>query len=183
MTINGVMTILFKFFIVYILFTGLLEVIGYFLLDKRKGNEILGIRVNVFGLLMELDNMTLLALSVALIRYIFVLWCLFDSSSISFVHILILSVFSVSFGLFSRSIKNLVFEIINAGAIYFALVSSRLLTNYLVEVRYEWYVYAGDIMLKLFIILYATFFLLRNILNSVVKNKYIRRERSDEEDS
>ena len=38
-------------------------------------------------------------------------------------------------------------------------------------------------MLKLFIILYATFFLLRNILNSVVKNKYIRRERSDEEDS
>lgn len=183
MTINGVMTILFKFFIVYILFTGLLELICYFLLDKRKSNEIIGLRVNIFGLLMELDNMTILALSVALIRYIFVLWCLFDSSNISFVHVLILSVFSVSFGLFSKSIKNLIFEILNAGAIYFALVSSRLLTTYLVEVRYEWYVYAGDIMLKLFIILYATFFLLRNILNSVVKNKYIRRERSDEEDS
>ena len=94
-----------------------------------------------------------------------------------------MGIFSISFGLFSKSIKNLVFEILNAGAIYFALVSSRLLTNYLVEVRYEWYVYVGDIMLKLFIILYATFFLLRNILNSVIKNKYIRRERNDEEDS
>lgn len=183
MTINGVMTILFKFFIVYILFTILLEILFYFLLDKRKGKEIIGIRVNIFGLLMELDNMTLLALSVALIKYIFVLWCLFDSSNISFVHIIILSIFSISFGLFSKSIKNLVFEILNAGAIYFALVSSRLLTNYLVEVRYEWYVYVGDIMLKLFIILYATFFLLRNVLNSVIKNKYIRRERNDEEDS
>lgn len=183
MTINGVMTILFKFFIVYILFTILLEILFHFLLDKRKGKEIIGIRVNIFGLLMELDNMTLLALSVALIKYIFVLWCLFDSSNISFVHIIILSIFSVSFGLFSKSIKNLVFEILNAGAIYFALVSSRLLTNYLVEVRYEWYVYVGDIMLKLFIILYATFFLLRNVLNSVIKNKYIRRERNDEEDS
>lgn len=183
MTINGVMTILFKFFIVYLLFTALLEIIFYFLLDKRKGNAIIGIRVNIFGLLMELDNLTLLALSVALVKYLFVLWCLFDSSNIEFVHIMILSIFAVSFGLFSKSIKNLVFEIINAGAIYFALVSSRLLTNYLVEVRYEWYVYVGDIMVKLFIILYATFFLLRNVLRVTVMNKYVRSERNDEEDT
>ena len=101
MTINGVMTILFKFFIVYLLFTALLEIIFYFLLDKRKGNAIIGIRVNIFGLLMELDNLTLLALSVALVKYLFVLWCLFDSSNIEFVHIMILSIFAVSFGLFS----------------------------------------------------------------------------------
>ena len=38
-------------------------------------------------------------------------------------------------------------------------------------------------MLKIFIILYTTFFLLRNINNSVVKTKYVRRERIDEENS
>ena len=183
MTINGVMTILFKFFIVYSLFTIFLEVFFYFLLEKRKTKEIAGIRVNIFGLLMELDNLTLLAVSVALIRYIFVLWCLFDSSSIGFVHIMILAIFSVSFGIFSKSLKNFIFEIFTSGAVYFALISSRLLTNYLVEVRYEWYVFAGDVMLKLFVILYATFFLLRNITNSIVKTKYIRKERNDEEDS
>ena len=91
--------------------------------------------------------------------------------------------FSILFGIFSKNIKNLLFETVSSVAIYYALISSRLLTNYLVDIRFVWYVFLGDIMLKIFIILYTTFFLLRNINNSVVKTKYVRRERIDEENS
>lgn len=182
MTLNNVMSILFKFMLFYVFFILFLQVISYFIL-KKPGKDLSGLRINLYGLLMEIDNFTILALSVSLIRYIFIIWTLFDSSSIGFVHVFMLVIFSILFGIFSKNIKNLLFETVSSVAIYYALISSRLLTNYLVDIRFVWYVFLGDIMLKIFIILYSTFFLLRNINNSVVKTKYVRRERIDEENS
>lgn len=182
MTLNSVMSILFKFTLFFVFFILFLQVLS-FILFRKEGKNLSGFRINIYGLLMELDNFTILALSVSLIRYVFIIWTIFDSSSIGFVHVFMLVIFSVLFGFFSKNIKNLLFESVSSVAIYYALISSRLLTNYLVDIRVIWYVFLGDIMLKIFIILYATFFLLRNINSSVVKTKYIRRERIDEENS
>ncbi|MBR6949379.1 MAG: hypothetical protein IKH54_04250 [Bacilli bacterium] len=182
MTLNSVMSILFKFMLFFVFFILFLQVLTFFLF-KKPGKNISGLKVNLYGLLMEIDNFTILALSVSLIRYVFIIWTIFDSSSIGFVHVFMLIIFSILFGLFSKNIKNLLFESISSIAIYYALISSRLLTNYLVDIRFVWYVFLGDIMLKIFIILYTTFFLLRNINSSVVKTKYIRRERIDEDNS
>ena len=140
MTINTLVTILFRFMLFFIFFILFLELIFYFLL-RKKNNQIDGYKIHLFGLLMELDNFTILALSVALIRFIFIIWTLFDSASIGNVHVVLLIIFAILFGIFSKSIRNLLFESINSTAIYFALIASRLLTNYLVEIRYEWYVF------------------------------------------
>ena len=104
--------------------------------------------MHFFGLLMELEDFTILALSVLLIRFVFVIWTLFDNIAISDFHVVVLIAFTILYGLFSKSIKNLVFESFNSFTLYFALLASRVLTNYLIEVRYEWYVFTGDILLN-----------------------------------
>ncbi|MBQ8131410.1 MAG: hypothetical protein IJ193_02875 [Bacilli bacterium] len=181
MTLNVLMNVLIKFTIFFVVFLLILELISYIVLDlKSKNHTIEGARVHLFGLLMELDDFTILALDVLLVRFVFVIWTLFDKLSIGDFHIIILIAFTLLFGIFSKSIKNLVFESFNSFALYFALLASRILTNYLIEVRYEWYVYVGDILLKVFIIIYSTFFLLRNINSLIVKTRYIRRERNEE---
>lgn len=181
MSLNQLVNVLVKFMIFFVIFLIFLEILSFFALDfKRKNSEIRGLRVHLFGLLMELDNFTILALDILLVRFVFVIWTLFDTLAISDFHIILLITFTVLFGFFSKSIKNLVFESFNSFALYFALLASRILANYLVEVRYEWYVYVGDILLKVFIIIYSTFFLLRNINSLIVKTRYIRRERNEE---
>ena len=73
MTLNNVMSILFKFMLFYVFFILFLQVISYFIL-KKPGKDLSGLRINLYGLLMEIDNFTILALSVSLIRYIFIIW-------------------------------------------------------------------------------------------------------------
>lgn len=180
MTINSLMIILIRFLVFFIFFIGVLELLFYLLLDKKKNNDIKGFKVNIFGLLMEINNSMTLALSVSFLRFIFIIWTIFDSASISIVHITILFTLSVLYGVFTKSIKNIIFESLSSVALYYSLISSRLLTSYLVDIRYEWYVFLGDIMLKVFIILYSTIFLLRNIINAVLKTKHIRRDRNAE---
>ncbi len=178
MKINSLMIILIRFLIMFIIFVLLLQLIFYLIVDKNKSNEIKGLRINFFGLLLEIDNWMTLALSVSLIRYIFIIWTLFDSASISIIHVTILFTLSVLYGVFTKSIKNIIFEFLSSIALYYSLISSRLLTGYLAEVRYEWYVFLGDILLKIFIILYSTLFLLRNITDAVLKHKFIRSDKN-----
>ena len=181
MTLNQLMSVMLEFTMFFIVFLVFLELISFIVLDKKsKNNTIEGVRVHFFGLLMELDNFTILALDLLLIRFVFVIWTLFDNIAISDFHVIMLAVFTVLYGFFSKSIKNLIFESFNSFSLYFALLASRILTNYLIEVRYEWYVFVGDILLKVFIIIYSTFFLLRNINSLIVKTRYIRRERNEE---
>ncbi len=181
MSLNQLMSVMLEFTMFFIVFLVFLELLSYVVLDKKsKNNTIEGVRVHFFGLLMELEDFTILALSVLLIRFVFVIWTLFDNIAISDFHVVVLIAFTILYGLFSKSIKNLVFESFNSFTLYFALLASRVLTNYLIEVRYEWYVFTGDILLKIFIIIYSTFFLLRNINSLIVKTRYIRRERNEE---
>ena len=181
MSLNQLMSIMLEFTMFFIVFLVFLELISFIVLDKKnKNNTVEGVRVHFFGLLMELDNFTILALDVLLIRFVFVIWTLFDNIAISDFHVVVLIAFTLLYGIFSKSIKNLIFESFNSFTLYFALIASRILTNYLIEVRYEWYVFTGDILLKIFIIIYSTFFLLRNINSLIVKTRYIRRERNEE---
>lgn len=147
---------------------------------RNKKKQITGKKVNIFGLLMELDNLTIFAIAIQVIRYLFIIYSIFSKDQIIIVHLAILVLLSLFFGITTKSIKNIILETGSSFALYFGLICSKLLTSYIIDVRYLWYVSVGNILLIIFMIIYATFFLLRNINFVVSKTKYIRRVRNED---
>lgn len=176
---QNIINIFFHFMLFFVIFIIVLEMVFSLILRNNK-KQITGKKINLFGLLMELDNLTIFAIAIQIIRYLFIIFSIFSKDQIIVVHLAILILLSLSFGITSKSIKNTILETISSFAIYFGLICSKLLISYIADVRYLWYVSLGNILLIIFIIIYATFFLLRNINFVVSKTKYIRRGRNED---
>ena len=177
----NIMSIFFHFILFFVIFIIVLELFFHRLL-KNKDKDIKGRKLNIFGILMELDDLTILALAVLIVRFLFLIFSLIDSNNVSEVHLLVLTIFAVVYTIASRNIKNLFIEGISTVAMYFGLVCTRLLYGYIIDVRVEWYVVLGIVLLFLFILFYSLFFLLRNINEVVGKSNYVRRIRNEEKD-
>ena len=72
---TNIMSIFFHFILFFVIFIIVLELFFYRLL-KNKGTEIKGKKLNIFGILMELDDLTILALAVLLVRFLFIIFSL-----------------------------------------------------------------------------------------------------------
>jgi len=178
---TNIMSIFFHFILFFVIFIIVLELFFYKLL-KNKDTEIKGKKLNIFGILMELDDLTILALAVLLVRFLFLVFSLIDTNNVNEIHLIVLSILAVVYSFASRSIKNLFIEGISTAAMYFGLVCTRLLYGYMIDVRVEWYVVLGVVLLYIFILFYSLFFLLRNINELVGKSNYVRRIRNEEKD-
>lgn len=174
---NNSVNIFFGFLIFFVIAMLIFEVMFYVLQKGKNNNK----KIGFFGILMELSDMDILALSVLIIKYLFILWSLFDKSSINIGHLFILIILVVIFGIGSKNIKATFVEFISSFAIYFAFICLRILSGYLIDVRFEWYVLLGKVCLIVFVILYSTFFLIKNINEVALKNKFIRRSRNEED--
>ena len=161
---------------IVILFIVLGEVFISFLLKKLDGDRV----IKLFGIFMELSNVQVFNISISLIKYIFILYCLFISRKITTVNLYFLVILSILYGLSSLSIKNFVIDAVSILPLYLGFVSKQLLIGYLHDVMYVWYVYWGNVLLTIFIILYGTFFVLKYIDDMLLKNSYIRRMRNEE---
>lgn len=175
---TNIVDLLFHFMIFFVIFIIVLEMILSLVLRNRK--SIQGIQMRLFGLLLELSNTSILSISILMVRYLFLFFSLFSRSSITIVHLLIFVGLSILYSLSTRSFKNFILEIISSGAMYFALICSHLLRSYLVEVRPLWYVSLGNILFIMFLLIYATFFLLKGVNEVVSQSKYVRRKRNED---
>lgn len=127
------------------------------------------------GFFMQLENKELLSLSLLFLRYLWILYYLLFPAYINPNVFSILLFLSIAFGLSSRSVKNLIIEVISSVAIYFALICSMLLKSYLFDVIFDVSIATANIGLRIFIFIYSSYFLLRNINYTISSNRYIRR--------
>ena len=163
---------LFYFLLFFIICIGLLELFFFFILRKKKITS--GVKMQVFGILMEYNNTTIFALSTILVKFLWTLFILINGMSLNKIDLIILVFLSIVFGITSLSFKNGILETFSSFAMYFSLFCYKLLCNYLVDVRVEWYVVLGTVLLFIFIFIYASFFTLRNLNYLVSKTRYIR---------
>ncbi len=177
MLIRNVIHIIFKFFSIFVIFIGVGYGVSRFILSKKNDNST---KRKFLGLFMELDNFSILAIAINFIWGFFVAFCFFDFANINNLYLYTLLFLSVLFGIFSKSIKNLIIVFCSSGALYFAFYISRLLSNYLLEISFVWYVLLGNILLLLFICLYSIYFFIRNMNDVISRTKYIRRFRNEE---
>lgn len=181
MSVSNIMSIFFHFILFFVIFIIVLELFFYRLL-KDKNIEIKGKKLQIFGILMELDDLTILALAILLVRFLFMIFSLIDTNNVNEIHLIVLLVLAVIYTIASRNLKNLFIEGVSSIAMYFGLVCTRLLYGYMVDVRVEWYVILGIVLLYIFILFYSLFFLLRNINDIVGKSNYVRRIRNEGKD-
>lgn len=181
MLVRNIINIIFKFsvFFVIFIFIGYI-VISAILKKKDKGGKLSTNKIRVFGLFMELDNFSVFAIAVALVRFIFVFYIICNRNDLINIHLFVLLLMSVLFGISSKSFKNLIIDLGSSAGLYFALFSSKLLSDYMLEVRVSWYILVGNVLLIVFVFMYSCYFLLRNINDVVSRTKYIRRYRNEE---
>lgn len=172
---NTNIRILFNFTIFFVIIMLILEII-FSIIKKSKNMEK---KIPIFGIFMGLSNLSIVAISALIIRYLFVLWSLFDNNQVSIVHLIVILSLTLIFGFILRKVKVLLLEVFSSFLLYFAIICLRILSGYLIDVRFEWYILLGKICLITFIIIYATFSLLKNINEVSLKNKYIRRIRNE----
>ena len=161
-------------FVIFFIVLG--EFIIFSFLKHVKSDKI----TKIFGIFMELNKVQVFNISISFIKYIFILYCLFISTKITIVHLYFLSILCILFGISSFSFKNFVIDAVSIAPLYFGFVCRRLFIGYLNDVMYVWYIYLGNILLTIFLILYSTFFLLKYINDILLKNGYIRRLRVHE---
>lgn len=179
---TNIMSIFFHFILFFVIFIIVLELFFYKLL-KNKDIENKSKKLQIFGILMELDDFTILALATLIVRFLFLVFSLIDTNNVNEVHLIVLLILAIVYTFASRNFKNLFIEGISSVAMYFGLVCTRLLYGYMIDVRVEWYVIVGIVLLYIFIIFYSLFFLLRNINEVVGKSHYIRRSRNEDKDN
>lgn len=174
--IQNIIQIIFKFFLFFVI----VICVGYVTFRFILHHKMNGLKQRVFGLFMELDNVSVFAISVVSVRLIFLFYMYMNRGDISLIHLYTLLYLSVLFGIFSKSIKNLLLDLSSNTALYFSLLSSKVLSSYTVEVQFVWYVFLGNYLLLFFIALSIIYFYVRHINDVVSRTKYIRRYRSEE---
>ena len=178
---KNIIHVILGFSVVFTIFVSFCFILSIFILRKRNEDKSLNtVKKRFFGLFMELDDFSIFALAVNFIWILFLVFCIFDFTNFDILYLYTLLFLSVLFGIFSKSIKNLIIIFGSSCALYFALYISRLLYSYLLEIRFVWYVLVGNILLILFILLYASYFFIRNMNDVISKTKYIRRFRNEE---
>jgi hypothetical protein len=163
-----------KLFEFIILFFILIIIIGFGLRLLFKKVSLTTKKTKIYGIFLHLNNLSIVALGVVFIKYIFILWCLYRCINIEILHLIFLIIISLIFNISIKNYKGLIFDIINSIFIYLSIKSLGILISYINDISFIWYVFAISILLSIFIILYNSYFFIRNIYDIGQKNKYSR---------
>ncbi len=179
MLIYSLFNIIFKFLVFFVIFIFIGYIVSLILLRKEKNKKKLSnTKIKIYGLFLQLNNKSIFALSVVLLKYILIIYLLFNRTDLNIIHLYILLLFSIIYIIIEKGIKTIISELVSSVALYYSLFFSKLLTGYTNEIRLEWYVILGNTLLILFIFMYSTYFLVKNVDEIVSKNRPTKQKRS-----
>lgn len=179
MDIRYILNLLIKFLLFYVITILVIMIIVNIILSSSKDEKVINKKIGFYGLFMQMGDRDVLNLSIIILRYFFIIFSLFNSISITSIHLYVLLLLTLIYSISSLSIKNLLLGVFSSIGVYIGLFLTKILTNYLIDVYYLWYVYYGRILLITFLLIYASFFFIKEINETVLNSKYIRRIRSE----
>lgn len=144
------------------------------MLKKDNKNKL---KISMYGIFVGLTNQQIIAMSAILLLYFYFTWILISSYELTYISLYVIMVLTVVYIIFTKKYKFSILEIFNSGAIFATIYLSKLLSGFLAEVRYVWYVNYGNIALKIFLLLYCLYFLIKSLNDIVVNNQYVKESR------
>ena len=134
-------------------------------------------KIELYGLLLNLNTPALISISAMTIYYLFVVFCTISFHGMNIIYLammLILILISESvIDNFKGLPSSIGLTLINCGAIHVVY----LLYSYITEENFSYLLLIILSLVILFIFLYDTYTLFRNINNIVIKNKYLKNKK------
>lgn len=157
-------------------------VILFYFFFLQKFNSKKSFQVKIYGLFGKLNNKSILAISIWSIKNIFLLYLLIFSKYDAKEILWILMILDTMMFLTIHKPSWFVFDLSNSAIFYLANSLCYALSQFLVEVRDEWYVKTILILLIVFLIIYCIYVYLRRILQIIVLQKNKKGGRRNEKE-
>lgn len=157
-------------------------VILFYFFFLQKFNSKKSFQVKIYGLFGKLNNKSILAISIWSIKNIFLLYLLIFSKYDAKEILWILIILDTMMFLTIHKPSWFVFDLSNSAIFYLANSLCYALSQFLVEVRDEWYVKTILILLIVFLIIYCIYVYLRRILQIIVLQKNKKGGRRNEKE-
>lgn len=131
--------------------------------------------INVYGYFSSMDDFSLIMLSSAILKEITLIYCIFRLNVNTNLYLYVFLVFSFIYAFFSFNIFTFIKELFTGGILYLILYFLKLLSSFLVEVKYlkivDYYIW----ILSGILICCSIYFFARNLSTIVKKDKHVRR--------
>ena len=171
---NQIMGNLLNFFAVAVVF--LIILLVFFGIYAKKF-KITDKNASIYGLFLDLDTRSLIAIASLTINYLFLVWCSFSFTDLNIIYvaiiILLVMVTDIVLDDFKKMFVDIGLSFVNCGAIKIIYI----IFNYLHTEAFSYILLLTLFLLILFVFLYYTYNLFRQLNNIVVKNKYLKNKK------
>jgi len=135
--------------------------------------------INVYGFFSSMDDFSLIMLSSAILKEITLIYCILKLGDSSNLYLYIFLIFCFIYAFFSFKILVFIKELVIGGTEYLIIYFLKLLTSFLVDVKYstmvEYYIW----ILSGILICCSIYFFARNLFTIVIRDKHVRRNLID----
>lgn len=167
---------IFLFIILFCIIILLLSVFFKMILIKFNPK---GAKLRIYGILLGLSDKDILLFSLLTIRYLFFFYCINYNNYGTIttdIHFYLLLFPIIIYDLLSKRYFTIFIDFLNTLIIYFALFSKMVFFNYFITINNVWYVGVIMSLLIIFMIIYVTYFYIKDIDYILKNNKYIKRK-------
>ena len=173
--VNGdIQNELYYFFGAAFVFLVMIAIIFRIFCKKFKFNNK---NIELYGLLLNLNTPSLISISAMTIYYLFIVFCTISFQGMNIIYIAIVLILVLISEAIIDNFKGLplsiVLSLINCGAIQIV----HILYKYITEEEFSYLLLIVLFLVIIFVFLYDTYHLFRNINNVVVKNKYLKKKK------
>ena len=164
--------VLFDFILSFLLAMLVLFLISKLFLkrfDMSKG------KLSIYGIFLGLTEKDVFSISILTVRYIFMYWCLI-STNVEIIHLVLLILAGFIYSLINKRFFHAFFDALSSFLIYLALLSKNIFFQYLISILFDWRVLIIYILLVIFIILYSSYFFLKDVEYISKRNKFVRKK-------
>lgn len=174
MEIEEIIAEFINFFIVAVVFLIVIAIAFRIFCKKFKFSDK---NVEIYGLLLNLNTSSLISIATITINYLFLVWCLISFQGMNVIYIaitLILVLLSEAvIDHFKGLPLSLLLSIVNCIAIHVVY----LIFHYITVEHFSYLLLVVMGLVLIFVFLYFTYYLFRQINNIVVKNKYLKNKK------
>ena len=162
------------FFVVAVIFLLVIAVSFAIFCKKFKFNDK---NVEIYGLLLNLNTTSLISIATITINYLFLVWWMISFKGVNIIYIAITLVLVLISEAVIDNFKGLwlsmLLSIVNCAAIYVIY----LIYQYVTVEAFSWVLMLVLGLVVLFVFLYFTYNLFRQINNIVIKHKYLKNKK------
>ncbi len=133
--------------------------------------------IEVYGLLLNLDTVSLISISASTINYLFLVWCTITFQELNVIYIAVMLLLVIISDVVIDNFKGLWVSFILTAISCGAIEIIHLMFRYLTKETFSYPILLILCLVVLFVFLYYTYNLLRGINNVVVKNKYLKKKK------